>query len=205
MVKFSSTKAQKSVFGNYPTDYARFESDGFLSLHGGARAWIDFNFGVGGLTRGASAPDLIRLGATSIQTLGFDGVDTLEQVSTAIELNHNWADGTVIKPHLHWMPTRNRAGNVVWQLEYVLVPKGSSVGASMTITVTDIADGAWVHKSVSFPDIETTGLTIDTQAFFRLFRDPSHIDDNYRADAALATFSLHVLVDTLGSREIGTK
>lgn len=214
MPKFSNTKRvvttvtpQSSIFGNPPTDYAEFESDGFLAFHGEARAWIDFNFGVGSLTRGASAPDLITLSATNIQTLGFNGVNTPEQVSTVIEINHNWAEGTEIEPHVHWYATDGNAGNVKWQLEYVLVDghSGDTVPAPTTISVVSAAAGAWVSIYEDFPGIDATGITIGYQMHIRLFRDPTDPQDTYGSDAALATMGLHVLVDTLGSRGEYTK
>lgn len=205
-MKFSNSKAQKSIFGDYPTDYAEFEDNGFLEFNGDARAWIDFNFGVGALTRGGSAPDLINVSGTSIQTLGFNGVNTLEQVSAVLEMNHNWAEGTLLRPHVHWLPTTANAGNVVWQLEYAIVQDGDTVPASTTITVTQAASGvAWQQQFATFPTIDATGFTIGAQAFFRLFRDPTIGADTYGFDAAIATFGIHVLLDTLGSRGIGTK
>lgn len=196
-----------SRFGNVLAgNYSEFEPDGFYSAHGEARAWIDFNFGAGALSRGASAPDLINLSATSIQTLGFDGVNTLEQVSTVLELNHNWAEGTIIKPHIHWYPTTSAAGSVKWQMEYVIVASDGVVPASTTISVIQSAGGvAWTERFASFPDIDASGYLIGSQMHIRIFRDPADGDDDYGADAALATFGLHVLLDTLGSREVASK
>jgi hypothetical protein len=195
------------IIGASP-DYAEFEDDGFLEFHGDARAWVDYNFGVGALSRGASAPDLISLSATSIQTLGFDGVNTLEQVSATLELNHNWAEGTIIKPHVHWYPSTAGAGSVEWFMEYVIVEDGAVVPASTTIAILQAAGGvAWYPKFAAFPDIVTTGVTIGAQMHIRLYRNPTagNPDDTYGADAALATFGLHVLVNTLGSRQVAIK
>jgi hypothetical protein len=182
-----------------------FNNGAFIQWTGNGRGWIDFNFGVNSLTRGAAAPDLIDVAATNIETLGFDGVNTTEEVSIVLELNHNWAEGTVIKPHVHWYPTTTDQGNVNWQLEYVLVADEGVVSASTTINVIQAAGGvAWVPRFASFADIVTTGYTIGTQLHARLFRDPTD-SDTYGADAALATFGLHVLLDTIGSREVASK
>lgn len=195
-----------AIYGDYPDNYAEFESNGFLKFVGGARAWIDYNFGVGALNRGAAAPDLINLSATSIETLGFDGVNTLEQVSTVLELNHNWAEATVLKPHIHWYPSTTGAGSVKWNMEYVIVASDGVVPASTTISVIQSGGGvAWTERFASFSDIVTTGFTIGSQMHIRIFRDPTDGDDDYGADAALATFGLHVLLDTLGSREVASK
>jgi hypothetical protein len=176
-----------------------------LIFTGDGRMWLDFNFGVNSLTRGSAAPNLIDLAGTDIETLGFDGGVTTEEVSIVLELNHNWAEGTLIKPHVHWYPTTTDAGNVNWQMEYVFVASDAVVGASTTINVIQAAGGvAWTERFASFADIVTTGLLIGTQMHVRLFRDPTD-SDTYGADAALATFGLHVLIDSLGSREVTAK
>ena len=173
---------------------------------GGTGVWIDFNFGVNALTRGSAAPNLINLSATNIETLGFNGVNTLEQVSIVVEMNHNWKEGTIIKPHVHWYPVNGNAGNVKWNMEYAWVEMDSVVPASTTISVIQAAGGvAWQERFASLPDIDGSGFTIGSQLHIRLYRDPVDGDDTYGSDAALATFGLHVQVDTLGSRQVATK
>jgi len=186
-----------------PAPIGDVDADSFTP--GASGVWVDFNFGVGALTRGSAAPDLITIGSTSIETLGFDGVNTLEEVSAVAEMNHNWREGTIIKPHVHWLPSTNDTGNVHWQLEYVIIQDDAVAGAGRTIEVIQAAaETAWTQQFASFPDIVTTGLAIGAQIFFRLFRDPTD-EDTYGADAAVATFGLHVQVDTLGSRQVGVK
>ena len=180
----------------------------FLMLTGNSRAWLDFNFDVGALRSGASAPDMVQLNGTTIFVAAFDGANTLEQVDFVVELNHNWAEGTPLYPHLHWYPTTAGAGNVIWYLEHCLVNSSAPIGgvASLTINTGAIAAGgvAWANKFNDFPSIVTTGYTIGTQAHFRFYRNPTG-SDTYGDDAAVATVGLHVLIDTLGSRGISTK
>ena len=197
-----STKFGDVLNGNY----AEFEANGFLVFYGSARAWIDFNFGVNALTRGAAAPDLITVPGTGIQTIGFNGVNTLEQVSVGMELNHNWAEGTLLYPHVHWAPTTTAAGDVVWYLEIGYTHAGVFVDLG-TLSVTQAAGGvAWSEQYVAFPAISTPGLTIGTQIAARFYRDPTIGADDYGADAALTfSFGFHVLIDTLGSRLQATK
>lgn len=195
------------AFGDGAGNQAVFDEDGFLTLEGDARAWIDYNFGAGSVRLGAAAPDLIALNATNILVLAFDGVAITESIDFNIEMNHNWAEGTTIYPHVHWYPTTNGAGNVVWSLEYVIVPEGSTaaIGAASTTinTTAQLAGGvAWVPKYVQFPAITMVGNEIGTQCFFRFFRNPGA--DTYAADAAIGTVGLHVMVDKFGSKELTT-
>lgn len=184
-----------------PPNYSEFEASGFLAAYGSARGWIDYNFGIGALSRGAAAPDLVNLASSNIEVLGFNGVNVTEQVSTTIEMNHNWVNESIIYPHVHWMPTTTGLGNVNWQLEYIATNRNVA-GASVTINVIQATGGvAWNENFASLPAIDMTGFTVGTQLFFRLFRDPTD-DDTYEADAVLATFGVHVLLNTIGSREM---
>lgn len=194
--------------GNVPGgNYAEFEDDGFIEFHGDGRYWMDFNFGCVDLGTGATAPDLIALGAGgTIYIRGFDGGVTTEQLFGSFELNHNWAEGIVLKPHVHWVSTTADAGNVKWQLTYSLVADGAVAGVGATIPIISAAPGvAWTSVFAAFPDIATAGLHIGTQVSFRLFRDPTDGDDNYPGDAGLFTFGVHVLCDTVGSRAVSSK
>jgi hypothetical protein len=170
----------------------------------GDSAWIDYNFPVSSLGRGASPPDFIQLSSTGIYVAGFDGVNTVEQVFGSIEMNHNWAEGTVIKPHVHWLPSSAAAGNVKWYLTYTLTQDGDVEPSSTTISVTTATNStAWENLRSDFPDIVTTGKVIGAQFSFRFYRDPD--DDTYAADAAAKTIGLHVQVNSLGSRQVGIK
>lgn len=188
-------------------DYSETETDGTLHFVGGATVWRDFNFGVGALGAGASAPDLVPVNGTGVVLYGFDGNVTTEQLYASLEMDHEWKEGSVIYPHIHWMPTTNNAGNVKWQLEYIWVDKNhGAVGASTTITVTADAGGvAWDSRFTNFPTIDGTGKTIGSQMMIRLFRNPADVADTYPNDATVITFGFHVEVDTVGSREIATK
>ncbi len=79
---------------------------------GGDAVWIDWNFDGATLAQGAAAPDVINWNSTTIRVSAFDGVNTPEALSKVLELNHDWKEGTIIKPHIHWTPTTTGAGNV---------------------------------------------------------------------------------------------
>lgn len=198
-----------SQFGNVTAgNYAEFDANGFLTFYGAARAYLDFNFDVAQLRSGASAPDLIQFGSTGIDISGFDGNATLEQVDFGLELQHNWAEGTVIQPHVHWYPSTAGAGNVIWYLEYSFTNASDAVAgaSSLTINTGAITAGgvAWANHFTNFPAINLPSLTIGTQAHFKFYRNPTG-SDTYGDDAAVATVGLHVILNTLGSRGISTK
>jgi hypothetical protein len=153
----------------------------------------------------ANAPDPIAWNSTAIYVRAFDGNATTEQIFGAMEINHDYKEGTDLYPHVHWAPTDANSGNVVWQLTYE-IREGTTVAETDTITVTDAAGGtAWEEMRADFDAIDGTGITIGYQFVFRLFRDPGHASDTYAHDAALLTFGLHYQVDGWGSRSLTAK
>lgn len=169
--------------------------------------WNDYNVTSFALGAGASSPDLITfLGAGNLVIHAFDGTSTAEQLYGCIELLHDYKEGTDLRPHIHYVPTTSGAGNVKWNLEYSLASNNVTFPSTTTIAVVDTVSGiAWRHKAVEFPVISGAGLTIGTQIMFRLFRNPSDVQDTYTGDAGLLTFGLHVQIDSDGSRQIFSK
>lgn len=195
-----------NTFGS-PPNYSKFGTDGGLTAYGNARRWVDFNFSAISLGAGASAPDPVQVKGGTIYTRAFDGNVTAEQLFGCLELNHDWAEGTIIKPHVHWMPTTTNTGNVKWRLTYTIT-HDSVTTAEQTVVIVAAAGGtAWKEIRSDFPDIAMTGYGIGTQFMYRLWRDPANVDgeDTYPNDAAAQTFGLHVLIDTLGSSQVSEK
>jgi len=205
--EFEFGKPHPPAFGDLRNgNYTQFESDGFMAAQGGALAWIDYNFGVGALGTGASAPDLVEIDSSGIFLRGFDGNVTSEQVFFSLELNHDWAEGTSIEPHVHWMPTTATTGTVVWYMAYGLTSVTSPTFTYTTISVTEQITQAsqWQGFYTEFSEVDMTGYPIGTQWDARFYRVPTGVD-TYGDDAAVSTVGLHVQVDTLGSREEASK
>ena len=168
--------------------------------------WDDLR--VPGLTTklGASAPDLVAfLGAGGLKAYAFDGGATTEEVHFMLQMPHSYKSETNLRPHVHWAPTTNDAGNVVWQLEYTWQKIGGTFGAAATIASTALAAGgtAWVHNYSSFAEIAGAGKgeNVSSMLVCRLFRDPTHVSDTYAHDACLLEFDVHFQVDALGSKQ----
>jgi hypothetical protein len=194
--------------GNVPAgDYAEFEPDGFLSLHGSALAWKDLDIGAVSLGGGASSPDLVAINGGSIQLPAFDGGVITEQLWGAKEIDHDYAEGTDIQVHCHWMPTTAGAGSVKWQMTYMIAKNGVAVGAENTVSVVQAAGGvAWVTRFANLaPVIPGAGLEIGNQIIFRFFRNPTDGSDDYAGDAVVTTIGFHIQVDSFGSRSISDK
>lgn len=173
------------------------------TIYSGA-AWRDFNFATVALGRGNSAPGLVQIASTGIYAPGFDGVNNLEQLFGYVELDHDWVEGSIIKPHVHWMPSTDGSGNVKWYMAYTLAEDGEVEPAVTTLSVVQSTNGvAWENFRADFPDIDATGIVIGTQFAFRFYRDSD--DDTYGADAVTKTIGLHVQVNSFGSRQVNVK
>lgn len=160
-------------------------------------------------TTAGSAPDLVAVNNSVIETRCFDGSGTMEQVWWSKELNHNWKEGTAISPHVHWLPSESSTGSVVWNLDYYITKDNGTVLTSSSVQVSTTATFgtamAWESTTTVFSNITLTNNKIGTQIYFRLWRDGDDSGDTYEHDACVATMGYHYQVDTLGSGALYTK
>lgn len=184
-----------------PTDYTEIEKDGTVRFYGEATTWKDINFILIGLAQGSSAPNIGTVGGGTIRYLLFDGLSTAEEVSGAVELQHD-IRMSIIKPHIHWFPTTAAAGSVKWNLTYTINNAGQDEPAETTISVVAATPGAVRSVVSAFPDVDVSAHNHGAQFSFRLWRNPSDAADTYSSDAATKTFGLHVEIQSLGTRDV---
>lgn len=190
-------------------NYSEFESDGTLKFNGNATVWKDVNIGGYSLsTIPAQVPDVVQfvdnLGAnTGIYTRGFV---VGEAVSGALEIPHDYKQGSDITPHVHWQGITAPTGtdNVQWQLTYTVSRNGNTLVPTTTITIETGIDTQYEFNISSFVAITGTSFQIGDQFLFSLERIAATVDE-YGGDALIATFGIHYEVDTVGSRQIITK
>lgn len=194
-------------FGVYP-DYSEFEQDGTLVSVGAATCWKDIDIDLSTQTTGGSAPALVAVnGDAYIKARGFAGTGTtVEQLGGSKELAHEMVFGTDIIPHIHWAPVDATAGNVKWQLRYMLVNRNGTYSNGTTISVTTAAPGvAWQGVKSDFPAISTAGILAGARIIFTLFRDPADAADTYANVVIAPNFGIHIQVDMLGTRTVNDK
>lgn len=165
----------------------------------------DINLGGASFPPGASAPDLINIDSTSIQTRAFDGGTLTEQLSGGFELQHDYYEGSDVYPHVHFLTTTTGTGDVKFFLDYYVKYHNETALSGTLSGVQSVNGNAWEEFRIDFGTIDGTNLGIGWQIFFRLYRDPTDVEDTYTDDAALATVGIHYQVDTLGSRNISSK
>ena len=189
------------------SDYVEVEPNGFVHLHGEAKAWYDISMPAITLGTGAVNPSIVNIDNTSIKAYAFIGTGVIaDELHGGFELPHEYKEGSDLEMHLHWCPQTNDVGTVIWQLEYAWVNDGISISGSNIISTSAACTGtAWEVKTADFSFISGAGKTIGGRFLYRLFRDPAHADDTYGFNAVLLEVGAHILVDAFGSRNEYTK
>ena len=139
-----------------------------------------------------------------MQGYSFDGQNTSEQLFGQIEILHDYSEGTALYPHIHWCPVNGNAGNVLWLIDYNIIPLGGSFPNSVqTTSMLSPASGvAWKHQiNESASPISGSGIGIGSIFSFRVYRTPTAEPDTYGSDAVLLQVGLHVQVNTPGSSQ----
>jgi len=166
------------------------------------QAWDDLRFPAQGIdpTGGTSDADRDKVDSTYIGTLLFDSTSA-QLIAGIAQMPHSWKEGSVIRPHIHWMPTDANTGNVVWKFSYVLANvNGVFQDSYLELTVTDAADGnANKHQITGFGEIDMTEYKLSTIMLWRITRLAANESDTYGADARLLEFDIHYQIDALGS------
>ena len=145
-------------------------------------------------------PDKVTLIGT-IQKYAFDGVNTTEEMQGSIEINHEYKEGSIIRPHVHWAPSDTNIGNIKWQMAYSIHRVGEAPDNEVIISGIGATDGlSKKHFITPIGDgIDGTSLQIGDYIHFRFFRIPTDNADTYAHDAFLLGIGVHYEVDSTGS------
>lgn len=168
--------------------------------------WDDLRVPVSALAPGATPADMIIYGpGGNVRIRGFDGLVIVESMDFVAQLPHSYKIGSDIHPHVHWCPTTNAAGNVIWRLDYYWVSINGLIPVLAQIDTGAVAasGAAWQHLVAEFPDIagSPAGVPfgISSMLMCRIWRDPG--TDTYGDDAGLLEVDFHFQLDSVGSRQ----
>jgi hypothetical protein len=201
------------------TDYAEFEADGTLVLHGAATYWEDLRVAPNARTQGDNAPvfekymDDFAGTSRGIYAYSFDDVAASQEkeVFFQMQLPHAWKLGSDISVHVHWVGTvADTDAAPRWGLEYSWAEIGAVYPDTTTIYTVDKVPAeanvvAWQHYLSEFAHI-TPGAGADGLSSIlmgRLFRNSSNVADTYNAGqnkCGLLFIDAHIECDRLGSR-----
>jgi len=174
----------------------------------GTSVYNDANVGGMALRGGATAPPVTQWvdkdgNNTGIYGLGFAVND---EANGAIEIPHDYKEGTNLSFHIHWGANAAPSGTdyVKWTLTYC-VCRAEVVTPNATATSIETAyDTQYEHKFSVFSDITGTNFKIGDQVIFNIKRVTA-AGDAYAGVAIAETIGFHYECDTLGSRQIAAK
>lgn len=168
-------------------------------------AWEDLRAPFSQTRRGAlSKPDF---DTTNVGLL-FPQNDDTEITYIIMQLPHAYKLGTDIYPHLHWQ--QMNTNNVVWKFDYKWFDIGDAVPAAFT-TVTATGQvvtytSGNIHQMDTFPALDGSGISgVSSILLLKVYRDDNVDGGAGGGDALAFEFDIHYQVDSIGSRQIGTK
>lgn len=141
----------------------------------------------------------------NIQGLLFNAA-AMNQVWCDFHVEHDYAMGTKMYPHVHWMPITTHTGTVRWSIEYT-VAKGHGQGAfhapvTIYIEQTVSVNSNKVHLIAEASDaqaIPATYLEPDSFVKVRVFRDAAHPNDTFPEVVHAWCCDLHYQMVRLGT------
>jgi hypothetical protein len=202
------------------TDHTKFEADGTIVLEGAATVWDDFLVNPDATSKGGSnAPTWgTRFKRDSGNTsqgvfLWMFSSSTEQEVYFTVQLPHKYKVGTNLLPHVHWTTvTGTPSGtDVVWGLEYTVVPIGGNSPTTTILTANSLIGsigtplGTGQHLITSLGSISGAGIGISTILVCRLYRAASNGSDTFANEVGLLSMDFHYEIDTEGSRSEFTK
>lgn len=167
--------------------------------------WDDLTFAASGVTInpiGAVANPARDETETDFPgTLLFSG-SAINVLAGTLQMPHDWAEGTVIRPHIHWTKPAGGAGDdVAWQLYTRIWKRGEAPGAWVGPVAGELSlnhNGVAEAEAITtFGDVAMTGMPVSTNLAWRLYRQGA--TDAFNGTARLIEFDVHYQVDSRGS------
>lgn len=127
----------------------------------------------------------------------------MTELYLTFHIDHDYAMGTKLFPHVHWSTQNSNSGFVRWGFE-VSVAKGhqqQAFPASTTIYVNQNNVGTYFHHvaEVSISDaIAATNVEPDSVILMRVFRDG--INDTYNSAAFIIQADIHYQTDRINTK-----
>ena len=179
--------------------------------------WDDVRIGIGSFDRpGISDPAIIAYQPTGAGLSIYLYEFALNDIASfVVQLPHKYKEGEDIYVHAHWTPGPNgvaESGNFVgWKVDYSWANVDGTFSAVSTADLSDVCDGTDdKHQMTPEVLIDGTGKTISSMLICNIRRTDTGADDTWAGTGAgnlpiLLEVDFHFPIDTIGSRQIGTK
>jgi len=131
---------------------------------------------------------------------------TMTEIFAEYHLDHDYALGTKLYPHLHWMPIDGSVGTVRWGVEYTIAKGHQQMSFTPTITVymeqTITSSAPFRHMVAEVSELDAITATYaepDSVIKIRFFRDGSHPNDTFNGSVHAWQGDIHYQCSTLGT------
>lgn len=191
-------------------NYTQWGFDGTMQSFGDAICYRDELQSVTGARITSPAGDFQQNIAEAAVTAKTSARYPTDYITTNWQLNHDWALGTSIYPHLHWWQTTTNTPN--WLLAYRWQKQGSAKTTSWTLLPWTENVFTWeegtLNQITKFGAIAApTGYgEVSDIVQIRLYRDYTNVsteftgNDPVNADQDFINMDTHIQVDMFGSR-----
>jgi hypothetical protein len=195
----SINSTSSSIFGTSP-NYAMFDTDGTLTLHGTATVFEDVVVNLSNIKAPASDPPTwTSYKGCEVPAFGKNATNVLY---FTCQIPHKYKNGSDIFFHFHAAYPDANAGNSRWQLTYSWANINGTFGAQTTTPLTFAAPAAADHHSLhNFGTISGSGKTISSVLLCSLARLGADGADNYDNVIYAISADFHIEFDSLGSSQ----
>jgi len=181
------------------TNYVKVAQNGNVTLHGTARVEKHIVIPVGRASLGGQAPTLTVIG--NYATLVFSQAVT-QSAYVTFHTPDDWAVGTDMEIHCHWVPTNAAAGDVVWDIDYSATASEANElisAAGTNLTVTDSTQTLQNELlQTSDMTIIAANIAVNDAIGICVSRDTGDGADTYATGAGLVYLEIKYLANKLG-------
>ncbi len=133
--------------------------------------------------------------------------DVDQDLSFSTQFSHNRKLETDIVLHIHWAPKSTDTGDCRWGVEYAWQDIHGTYTTTTIVYAEDAGEGTTgKHQLINFSTIDGSGAAIVSSMIIgRVFREGTHANDTFTADAVLLELDFHYEIDTIGSRQEAAK
>jgi hypothetical protein len=161
--------------------------------------WDDITADLGsGKVAGANVPTWAVF-QSGIEAYRFSQT-TMNEVWITFHVKHDYAEGTLVYPHIHWAPDTTNTGVVRWGFEY-MVAKGHDQEAFPASTTVYVEPNIATNKQYQHIVSEVSdadafdAFEADTLILMRIFRDAGHANDTFPDPVFGFTADIHFQSD----------
>lgn len=186
------------VIGTAP-NYGIFDSALGIRYAGTTTTWNDLRIEPTARNAASAPPFEESFGSSGVYSYSYQvppAPSTLEYLYYALQMSHDWKEGSTVKPHVHFS-TSATSGNVKF--------KGVCYGANYTGTfasfgnwssTTTLTGAAWKHNIGEGSSVDMTGKTISMIMNCSIHRK---YGDTAAADVHMHYIDYHYEIDSTGS------